>query len=135
MKEMDRSLAYYKDGLGLEVAFDIIIDGPYLPVALGLEFDSIRAVYLALPGGGFLELLEYRGIDRLHAAARPCDYGAGHLCLYVTGIDELWNRLAQMGHHARSSCPVDVIAGPNTGARMIYLIDPDGYSLELFQRP
>ena len=32
---------------------------------LGLDHDTIRAVYLRIPGGGFVELLEYRGIERL----------------------------------------------------------------------
>jgi catechol 2,3-dioxygenase-like lactoylglutathione lyase family enzyme len=133
--DMERSLTYYRDGLGLDVAYDTVVDGPYLPVVLGLTFDSIRAAYLVIPGGGFIELLEYRGIERMSAASRPCDYGAGHLCLYVSGIDGLWERLMSMGFSARSPGPVDVTAGPNAGARTIYLLDPDGYSLELFQRP
>ncbi|MEO5885550.1 MAG: hypothetical protein ABIQ58_08565, partial [Candidatus Limnocylindrales bacterium] len=79
--EMERSLVFYRDGLGLEQAFDRILDAPYLSEVLGLSFEHIRAVYLHIPGGGFVELLEYVGIERLSAASRPCDPGAGHLCL------------------------------------------------------
>jgi lactoylglutathione lyase len=134
VSDMDRALGFYRDGLGLEVEFDVIIDGPYLPVVLDLEFSEIRAVYLRITDGVFIELLEYRGIERMPAAARPCDYGAGHLCLFVEGIDEIVSRLATMGHRARSDGPVDITRGPNAGARSIYLIDPDGYHVELFQR-
>lgn len=134
VSDMDRSLQFYRDGLGLEMEFDRILDGPYLPVVLGLRFDEIRAVYLRIPGGGFVELLEYRGIERLPAASRPCDYGAGHLCLHVDGIDEIWHQLEGMGFRARSEGPVDITEGPNQGARSIYLLDPDGYRVELFQR-
>ncbi len=112
VSDMDRSLEFYRDGLGLEVEFDTIIDGPYLPVVLDLQFSHIRAVYLRLPGGVFLELLEYHGIERLSAASRPCDYGAGHVCLYVEGIDDIvaglaraWLRCPLSGpcrHHGRS---------------------------------
>jgi hypothetical protein len=30
---------------------------------------------------------------------------------------------------------VDITAGPNTGARSCYMADPDGYAVELFQKP
>lgn len=135
VRDLDASLAFYRDALGLEVATDTVVDGPYLPVVLGLTFTGIRAAYVELPGGGFVELLEYQGIERLSAASRPCDYGGGHLCLYVEGIDELWATLRARGYTARSDSPVDVTKGPNAGARTIYLLDPDGYAVELFQRP
>ncbi|CAN5609176.1 VOC family protein [soil metagenome] len=134
VSDMDRSLPFYRDGLGLEMEFDRILDTPYLREVLGLDFGSIRAVYLRIPGGGFVELLEYRGIERLPAASRPCDFGAGHLCFYVEGIDEVFGRLTDLGYRARSQGVVDITAGPNAGARSVYLADPDGYPVELFQR-
>jgi catechol 2,3-dioxygenase-like lactoylglutathione lyase family enzyme len=132
---MDESVRYYCEGLGLEQAFDKTLDGPYLREVLNLPLTALRAVYLNIPGGGFVELLEYQGLERLPAAARPCDYGAGHLCLYVEGIDEVVDRLHAMGYHARSASPVDITSGPNAGARSIYGLDPNGYPVELFQRP
>ena len=134
VSDMDRALAFYREGLGLEMEFDRILDAPYLREVLGLDFGSIRAVYLRIPGGGFVELLEYRGIERLPAASRPCDFGAGHLCFYVEGIDEVFGRLTGLGYRARSRGVVDITAGPNAGARSVYLADPDGYPVELFQR-
>src|SRR5688572_1279225 len=134
VSDIDRSLPFYRDGLGLEIEFDRILDAPYLREVLGLTFDQIRAVYLRIPGGGFVELLEYRGIERFPAASRPCDYGAGHLCFYVDGIDEVFERLSGMGYAARSEAVVDITAGPNMGARSVYFADPDGYPVELFQR-
>jgi lactoylglutathione lyase len=134
VSDMDRSMRFYQDGLGLEKEFDRILDAPYLREVLCLTFDQIRAVYLRIPGGGFVELLEYRGIERFSAASRPCDYGAGHLCLYVEGIDEVFARLRDLGYEARSAGVVDITAGPNMGARSVYFADPDGYPVELFQR-
>jgi lactoylglutathione lyase len=134
VSDMDASLRFYRDGLGLEVEFDKILDGPYLPVVLDLRFDHIRAVYLRVPGGLFIELLEYHGIERLPAESRPCDYGAGHICLFVEGIDDIVERLHAAGFRARSTAPVDITQGPNKGARSIYMLDPDGYRVELFQK-
>ncbi|MDO7881563.1 VOC family protein [Salinibacterium soli] len=134
VRDMEASLGFYRDGLGLDVHLDRVLDADYLRTVLALDFESIRAVYLTIPGGGFVELLEYRGIERLSAASRPNDFGAGHLCLYVEGIDELVERLRAVGGSARSAGVVDITSGPNEGARSIYMRDPDGYPVELFER-
>jgi lactoylglutathione lyase len=134
VKDMETSLAFYRDGLGLSMKFDRILDGPYLNIVLNLTQKRIRVAYLDIPGGGYIELLEYQEIERLDAASRPCDYGAGHFCFYVEGIDELAERMFSMGYKARSESCVDITAGPNAGARSLYLKDPDGYSIELFQK-
>ncbi|HYN69697.1 MAG TPA: VOC family protein [Candidatus Eisenbacteria bacterium] len=134
VRDMDRSLRFYRDGLGLEIEFDTILDADYLKTVLGLAFDHIRAVYLRIPGGGFVELLEYVGIERLSAESRPCDYGAGHLCLYVDDVVAAFGRLRGLDFHARSADVVDITAGPNAGARSVYMADPDGYAVELFQK-
>jgi lactoylglutathione lyase len=134
VRDMDRSLVFYRDGLGLDQDFDRILDAPYLKAVLGLEFDHIRAVYLRVPGGGFVELLEYHGVERFPAASRPCDYGSGHLCLYVDDVAGVHARLVDLGFTARSADVVDITAGPNAGARSCYMTDPDGYAVELFQK-
>jgi lactoylglutathione lyase len=133
VSDIDRSLTFYRDGLGLEIEFDRILDAAYLREVLALGFDDMRAVYLRIPGGGFVELLEYRGVERLSAASRPCDYGAGHLCFYVEGIDDVFERLVSLGFRSRSNV-VDITSGPNAGARSVYFADADGYLVELFQR-
>ena len=136
VSDMDASLAFYRDGLSLTVEVDAIRDTPYLHETLDLPFSDIRYVLLAIPGapGSFVELLEYRGIERFSAASRPCDYGAGHLCFYVDGIDGVFERLSGLGYVARSESVVDITSGPNAGARSVYFADPDGYPVELFQR-
>ena len=93
VNDMDTALAFYRDGLQLEVAFDVINGADNLRNVLALPFSEIRIVYLKIPNSGFVELLEYRGLERRLAAAPPSDYGAGHLCLYVDDIDALVARM------------------------------------------
>ena len=81
-----------------------------------------------------MELLEYQGIERLPARSRPCDYGAGHLCLYVDDVEAMHAHLVSLGYSARSASVVDITQGPNMGARACYMTDPDGYAIELFQK-
>lgn len=134
VRDMDASLRFYRDGLGLALQFDRLLDADYLRTVLALDFSAIRAVYLEIPGGGIVELLEYQGLERLSAASRPADYGAGHLCLYVEGIHELAATLERLGGQPRSASPVAITSGPNAGALSIYMLDPDGYAVELFER-
>ena len=134
VRDMRVSLAFYHDGLGLSLQFDKTLDADYLRTVLALEFTSIRAVYLDIPGGGIVELLEYQGIERLAATSRPNDYGAGHLCLYVEDIDGMVDRLRERGGRTRSEGVVDITSGPNQGSRSVYMLDPDGYAVELFER-
>jgi hypothetical protein len=38
------------------------------------------------------------------------------------------------GFRSRSAAPVTVMAGPNRGSKVVYVMDPDGYLVELFER-
>ena len=136
VREMDASLRFYRDGLGLEVTLDAVRDAPYLHETLAVPFHALRYVILRVPGsdgGAVVELLEYQGIERFPASSRPCDYGGGHLCLYVDDVEGMHDRLASMGYRSRSGRVVDITEGPNAGARSCYMADPDGYWIELFQ--
>lgn len=135
VKDMETSLKFYRDGLELEVEFDVINSADYLRSVVALSPTEVRIVYLRIPNSGFIELLEYRGVERHSASARPCDFGGGHLCLYVDDVDLILARMHSLGYASRSAAAVDIVAGPNTGAKVVYLIDPDGYFVELFQKP
>jgi len=135
VKDMESSLKFYRDGLQLQVEFDVINSADYLRTVVALPSSEIRIVYLRIPNSGFVELLEYRGLERHSASARPCDFGGGHLCLYVDDVDAILSRMQSLGYSARSDSAVDIVAGPNIGAKVVYLIDPDGYFIELFQKP
>jgi len=81
-----------------------------------------------------LELFEFVGLERHSASARPCDYGAGHFCLYVDDTAAVYDRIIGMGFTARSEV-VELTSGPHAGRKVVYLIDPDGYHVELYERP
>ncbi len=136
--DMERSLAFYRDLLGLEVQFDVTLDAvDYVRAALGIEMRDCRVVYLRVPGsdGVFVELLEYHGTDaRPTPEPRPWDPGTGHLCLHVTDAQALLDRAIAAGYRTRSSRAATIPVGPNRGALAAWLVDPDGYHIELFQR-
>ncbi len=135
VRDIEASLNFYRDLLGLEVRSDVVIDHPYLFNIVAVAGEAVRIAYLAVTEDVFIELLEYRGIERHPASARPCDFGSGHLCVYVEGLAALDARLREAGVTMRSTAPVRVEAGPRAGATVVYAADPDGYIVELFERP
>jgi lactoylglutathione lyase len=138
VSDMDQSLVFYRDGLGLEVEFDRKGgDSPLTKVVLGLPLDHFRVAFLKVPGGNFIELLEYRGLETIPAASRPCDPGGGHVALFVDDLDAVFARLTSLGFHARSGTAgvVTVLTGQSAGAKALYAVDPDGYNVELVQKP
>lgn len=136
VSDMDASLAFYRDGLGLEAYIDRIADHDYLREVTAVNSANVRIVYLRVPGSRTpLELLEHRGIERLPVRSRPCDPGNVHVGLQVDDIDAFHARLESLGFHSRSGHPVDITAGPFAGARTCFFTDPDGFLVELQQPP
>jgi lactoylglutathione lyase len=135
VSDMEEALRFYRDGLGLELESRRELEGGYAGSIVGLEIDSIDAVFLRVPGSDAqVELFEYRGVERHSASCRPCDHGAGHFCLYVEDLEALAARLRAAGFSARTE-PVAIDRGPRAGATVVYAIDPDGYHVELYEPP
>ncbi len=136
VSDMDASLRFYRDALGLELLSSGVTGGPHAERIWNIGVGPVRVAFLAVPGStAQIELFEFQEIERHSASARPCDYGAGHFCLYVEEIDVLHRRLSEMGFASRSQEPVEILRGPHAGAKALYAIDPDGYHVELYERP
>jgi lactoylglutathione lyase len=136
VSDMDQALRFYRDGLGLEVATNSFAGGEHSHRIWGLVPALVRIVVLRIPGSDtLLELSEFEGIERHAASARPCDFGAGHLCLYVDGADAVHARVLDLGFGSRSGEVVTIPVGPHRGAKVAYLVDGDGYNVEVYEPP
>ncbi len=131
--DMDRSLRFYRDLLGLHVTHDWVTEAEYLRTMIPLPGLKLRIVFLGLPGThARLELIDYlepRGHGRAPATNVP---GSAHVCFDVSDIDALYRRLQAAGVEFNSA-PVLITSQANYGARAVYLRDPDGNALELRQ--
>ena len=135
VSDMERSLSFYRDGLDLEVVLDRVSNDDYLFRVVALDAKAVRLVYLRIPSSAaMLELMEFRGIERHPASARPCDPAASHISLFVADLEALHRRLLAAGFKSRSPAPVEIAAGPNQGGKAVYMLDPDEYLVELFER-
>jgi lactoylglutathione lyase len=135
VSDMDAALRFYRDALGLEIAFEGESAIAYARRIWALEPERVRVVFLRVPGSETLvELFEFQGIERHAASARPCDYGAGHFCLYVDDAEAFHARAERHGFRSRAGAVVTIGDGPHAGAKVAYLVDPDGYHVEIYQK-
>jgi catechol 2,3-dioxygenase-like lactoylglutathione lyase family enzyme len=131
VSDMDRSLHFYRDGLGFTVLSDRTVEGKFPETVSGLSGARMRIVHLRGHGQG-LELIEYRAPRGKSPAPRTCDVGSAHICYVVDDIDAEMERLRQYGARFLSQA-MAVEGGPNAGNRMVYFLDPDGIAMELTQ--
>jgi lactoylglutathione lyase len=131
--DMDEALRFYRDTLGLELESQGERPGAAVAPVIGIEPQRLLFAWLRVPGStALLEIFEYQGIERFHAAARPCDIGYGHFCLYVDDLDAVYARLIAGGYGSRRP-PFTIDSGPHLGAKAVYATSPDGYNIELYQ--
>lgn len=124
---LDRSLAFYRDLIGMEVVFDVDFFDERLGMVNGLAGCKARVVHLKLEAS-VLELFEYcepRGRD---LKQRQCDLGYMHICFRVTQIHELCASLKARGVEFFSE-PLEV----RPGTFIVYFSGPDGEVCEMRQ--
>ncbi|HEV8340409.1 MAG TPA: VOC family protein [bacterium] len=138
--DLERSLAFYRDALGLDVIHTQEQDNEYTRRLVGYPDAILRVAMLRIPGapvgpsGHHLELVEYvtpRGTPADVATKNP---GAAHLAFIVRDIQAAYRQLKGAGVVFRSE-PVAITQGRHRGGYTVYFLDPDGITLELHQPP
>ena len=129
--DLDRSLHFWRDAMGMEVLFQQEKAGGYLEAIVGEPGAHVRMAHLAFGGEGpRIELFQYLAPSGGSHRLRPADQGFVHICVACDDLDELLQRLIAAGGTPFSE-PVEVDTGVNKGARDVYLRDPDGHVVEL----
>jgi glyoxylase I family protein len=129
------ALVFYRDLLGLRVTDEGEDSGPELDAITGLSGIRIRYAELDLGGGQLLEVIEYTPPEGGRLFQRPSDTGASHLALRVDDVDAVCERLLAAGVTVPGRPTTISARGPWSGARCVYVEDPDGRTVELVQRP
>jgi lactoylglutathione lyase len=80
-----------------------------------------------------LELVEYRNVEHVPVDTRNGNVGTCHIAFNVDNLLDLYANLTTQDVKSVSA-PVSPTIGPNTGGRIVYLIDPDGFRIELIER-
>lgn len=135
VSDLERSLRFWRDAMGMEVLFQQEVADGYLEAIVGEPGAHVRMAHLAFGGQGpRIELFQYLAPSGGQHRLRPADQGFAHVCVACDDLDESLERLSAAGGIPFSE-PVLIDAGVNRGSRSVYLRDPDGHVVELFQPP
>lgn len=116
VRDEDRAVAFYRDGLGLT----------------RIErhaFDGFTLIYLAPPEGGFeVELTVNHDRDRSYAPGE----GYGHLAVTTDDLEAAHAHLTALGHAPEPIRDFQKDGAPF--ARFFFVTDPEGYRIEVLAR-
>jgi catechol 2,3-dioxygenase-like lactoylglutathione lyase family enzyme len=128
-------VAFYRDLLDCEVLAEQEKQGGYLAAIVGYPDAHVRMAHLRRPDGDHvLELFQYLTPEGARPEIEPKNVGAAHLCFLTDDLAGDYERLRAAGVTFISP-PTEVDTGINTGGYALYLRDPDGIVVELFQPP
>lgn len=137
VRDLKRMTAFYRDVLGMRVTKEVSISGKWIDEVVGLKGVEGDVVYLELPSGPRIELIDYRapvgieqGVDN-----QPNMFGLRHMAFRVSSIEAVAEKLSAAGIAFQS----EVKTVPDTQVqyaggvrkRLVYFRDPEGNLLEL----
>ena len=130
VRDMNRSLPFYRDLLGLKVWADYKDESDYVCKVTDVPGARLWIVKLQSPGGGMVELLQYLSHPQeAPPPSRSCDVGCNHIALEVEDIDALYEKLVAGGIRFHSP----PLLSSNGTAKVTYCRDPEGVIVELMQ--
>lgn len=130
VSDMNRSLHFYRDLLGMEVWADFADNSVSVQNVTAVEGADIWMIKLKSGDSGSIELLQYRSHPQPRPAPkRSCDVGVNHVALQVDDLDALYKKLQaeDIEFHAPPTISSD------GGAKVTYCRDPEGVIVELVQ--
>jgi lactoylglutathione lyase len=136
VSDLESSLEFYRDRLGCEMLATQEKKGGYLGAIVGDPDAHVRMAHLRVPGSDHvIELFEYLAPEGARPEMQPWNVGASHLCFIVDDLPAFHAELIARGVTSFVSPPVEVDTGINAGGFALYVRDPDGITVELFQPP
>ena len=126
VSDAEASLLFYRDLLGLDVFFDVELEGSPMEVVTG-EAGARGRMIGGMLGGTVVELLEFK--HRRFAEKSDNMLGYTNISLSVSDIDATVAAIEAAGITPEQQ-PVDI-----GGVRMFFVRDPDGTLIEFVSYP
>lgn len=129
--DVERSLRFWRDGLGLIPLFDHHFTGDW-PELFGAKTDRLRSIFLGdpqTPDSGIVELVEFAAVDE----ASPTSGGPRHRFFLLSlqrDVDETLSALANLGF-TDGVRRITVAAPGGKRVAMAVITAPDGVLVEL----
>jgi catechol 2,3-dioxygenase-like lactoylglutathione lyase family enzyme len=137
VRDLERMTAFYRVVLGLRVTKEVSISGAWIDEVVGLNGVAADVVYLDLPTGPRIELIDYKsptGVEQ-GVANQPNVFGLRHMAFRVSSIEVVAEKLSAAGVEFQSevkSVPDSQVQySGGVRKRLVYFRDPEGNLLEL----
>lgn len=137
VSDMERSISFYRDILGLEYKGELMMEGPETDILFHLSGCKVRVAYLNGSSELFsppVELIQF--LTPRFEVEHPdlCKTSISELCFHCENIDKLYRHLKE--HHIECLSEPQSFDFTKYGfgkSRAIYFKDPDGIILEAIQ--
>ncbi len=129
VNDLDASLYFYKELLGLKIIKQLDESGSYIEHVLGLQAVKVTTVKMATPDGQMIELLKYYSHESEKTARRIYDTGLTHIAFTVDDLNSEYNRLKSEG--VLFNAPPQL--SPDGYAKVNFCRAPEGTFIELVE--
>ena len=130
VKNIENSLKFYRDLLGLQIQRAMNESGEYIDTMLGFKDVKVKTVKMSAPNGlTLVELLEFDVPSGSNLPHHVNDLGASHVAFTVSNIDEVYDKLKQSGIKFNASPQLS----PDGYAKVTFCLDPDNTPVELVE--
>ncbi|OBB95569.1 VOC family protein [Mycobacterium sp. 852002-40037_SCH5390672] len=126
VSDIEASLAFYTAVLGMDVVFDVELEGAGLDSVTGGAAQQGRMVG-GLIGAAMVELLSLGAVPECPSGPH---LGYTNMSFRVDDLDASYETVAREHPGVRADQPVDI-----GGVRMFFIYDPDGTPIELVELP
>lgn len=137
VSDIDRSLAFYKDVLGLQFIGEILMEGPETDALFGRNGTKARVAYLngsaelSMPP---VELIQFIDTEATTDKGDLFKTSISELCFYTDDADKVYEHLTSLGIECMSSPRFFDFTESGFGkSKAFYFKDPDGIILEIMQ--
>ena len=126
VSDIEASLDFYTGVLGMDVVFDVELEGAGLDSVTGGAAQQGRMIG-GLIGGAMVELLSLGAVPDCPSGPH---LGYTNISFRVDDLDATYDAVARRHPGVRTEPPVDI-----GGVRMFFIYDPDGTPIELLELP
>lgn len=128
-KDIDKSLEFYRDKLGLTVIQDFWDSSDYINKITGIKNGNVHMIKLKADDGTVLELLDYVSHPTELINQEIYNVGACHLALQVNNIDQAYAKLSSYGIKFLS----EPVLSSEGIAKVCFCFDPNNLRIELVE--
>ncbi|RAU92689.1 extradiol dioxygenase [Mycobacterium colombiense] len=126
VSDIEASLAFYTAVLGMDVVFDVELEGAALDSVTGGAAQRGRMIG-GLIGAAMVELLSLGAVPECPSGPH---LGYTNMSFRVDDLDAAFDTVTRHHPGVRADPPVDI-----GGVRMFFVYDPDGTPIELVELP